>query len=362
MKQLGISIYPAHSNLQEDYAYLKKASNLGYRRLFMCLLSEESSAEDIVKKYQELCAYAHSLGFQISVDTNYDVFKKLKASPFDLSIFHTMRFDIIRLDGPFTDYDYVVMTNNPYQLIIEFNGASYLDFPYLLKLGANRDQMAVCANFYPCRYTGLSLELYRSFTNSFRSLGFRNAAFVSSNEKHTFGPWPVYEGLVTLEMHRDMDLVDQARHLLATGLVDDIIIGNCYASEEELTRLANLDMHKVYFKLKEEVMDEASAFIVYKALHFRRMDCGDYMIRSSYPRSLKDIDIKPVTCTKKEFTYGDVLLVNGNSSHYQRELHIVVKPMKNDGTRNLVGSLSEFEMELVTLLKDNQIFTFEREV
>ena len=40
------------------------------------------------------------------------------------------------------------------------------------------------------------------------------------------------EGLPTLEDHRDLPIEVQAKHLLMTGLIDDIIISNAYATKE----------------------------------------------------------------------------------------------------------------------------------
>ena len=75
------------------------------------------------------------------------------------------------------------------------------------------------------------------------------AAFVSSQEEGTYGPWPVNEGLCTLEIHRDLPIDVQARHLFATRLVDDVIIANAYASEEELSTLSKIDPGKLTLRL-----------------------------------------------------------------------------------------------------------------
>ena len=48
-----------------------------------------------------------------------------------------------------------------------------------------------------------------------------------------------------LKMHRHLPLELQARHLFATGLIDTVIIGNAYASEEELKQLAAVDRYKL---------------------------------------------------------------------------------------------------------------------
>ena len=38
-RSLGISIYPEHSTVEKDKAYLKLASEYGFTRVFTCLLS-----------------------------------------------------------------------------------------------------------------------------------------------------------------------------------------------------------------------------------------------------------------------------------------------------------------------------------
>lgn len=61
-----------------------------------------------------------------------------------------------------------------------------------------------------------------------RQMNLPVAAFISSRQPGAFGPWNVNEGLCTLEMHRDLPIDLQARHLFATGLVDDVLIANCF--------------------------------------------------------------------------------------------------------------------------------------
>ena len=57
---------------------------------------------------------------------------------------------------------------------------------------------------------------------------------VSSNAPHTHGIWEGEDGLPTVERLRDLPIDLQTRLILATGEVDDILIGNAYATEAEL--------------------------------------------------------------------------------------------------------------------------------
>ncbi|MGC3758334.1 MupG family TIM beta-alpha barrel fold protein, partial [Enterococcus faecalis] len=73
----------------------------------------------------------------------------------------------------------------------------------------------------------------------------------------TFGPWPTQDGLCSLEDHRDLEIVTQVKHLVLTGLIDDITVGNAYASEAELAAMAEA-FHAPYASIKVDTEPENS--------------------------------------------------------------------------------------------------------
>ena len=88
MKSLGISVYPEHTTKDAAYAYMRRAGELGFKRVFTCFLSVTESKEDLVRNFSEFCQVAHEAGLTVSADTNPEVFKHIGATPYDLSIFH----------------------------------------------------------------------------------------------------------------------------------------------------------------------------------------------------------------------------------------------------------------------------------
>lgn len=353
MNKLGISIYPEHSTIERDKAYLELASSFGFERLFTCLLSVDAPRDEIIQEFTELFGYAHTLGFEISVDTNPKVIEHLKATPDDLSIFKEMGVDIIRLDGSYGAFLDMVMTNNPHGLIMEFNGSIDNPIEYMIQHGANPKQMASCSNFYPQRYTGLGYETFKKHCIKYQQAQLRTAAFITSQSKNTFGPWPVFDGLCTIEDHRDLPITVQARHLLASKVIDDILIANSYATKEELQALSSIDKSKITLAidLVDSVTNEELK-IIYNYLHTSRPDHSDYILRSSMPRlDYQHKSIEPRLVKKEMFQRGDILIVNNNLSHYRGELQIVLKPIKNFGTHNLVGTLNTNELLILNELE-----------
>ncbi len=360
MHRLGISIYPEHSTEEKDFAYMELAAKYGFTRIFTCLLSVKESKEGIINKFTRFVKKAHDLGYVVSVDTNPEVFQHLGATPLDIKPFADMGVDIIRLDGHFGDMEDIAITHNPYNIAIEFNGSCNMALDLFIERGANKHNMVVCHNFYPQRYTALGWEKFMEFTTKYKSLGLTMAAFVSSNNENTFGPWPVYAGLPTCEIHRGLPIDLQVRHLLATHLVDDILIGNAFATEEELKAMSEVDMTKTTFNIDlVDHVSEAELDILYNFHHVGRGDASDYFVRSSYPRSVyrkKEIPVRDYDSPM--FKKGDVVIVNDNLAHYRGELEIILKDMPNDGERNLVGRIPEQELIVLDLLKPEFPFGF----
>ena len=155
MHRMGISIYPEHSTEKKDYDYMKLAAKYGFTRIFTCLLSVDQTKEIIMNKFTKFMEQAHELGFIVGVDTNPSVFLHLGATPYDLKPFYDMKVDIVRLDGHFSDREDIAITHNSYGIPIEFNGSSNTALDLMIERGANSDNMVVCHNFYPQKYTGL---------------------------------------------------------------------------------------------------------------------------------------------------------------------------------------------------------------
>ena len=152
MKKLGISLYVEKSNLEEMKAYIDKAHQAGFSRIFSCLLSVNESIDKIKSDFSMINQYAHEKGFEIFVDVSPKVFDKLSISYQDLTFFKDIGADGIRLDAGFSGNEEALMTFNPQGLKIEINMSNdthYIDT--IMDYCPNRSQLVGCHNFYPHR-------------------------------------------------------------------------------------------------------------------------------------------------------------------------------------------------------------------
>ena len=117
-------------------------------------------------------------------------------------------------------------------------------------------------------------------------------------------------------MHRHLAVETAAKHLFATNLIDDVIIGNAYASEKELQALGNLDRYQTTFTVEfVSGLNEVERAIMLNEQHVRRGDITEQVIRSTEVRKKYGGQSNPTHDTTFEFQRGDVVI--GNDSFWQ---------------------------------------------
>ncbi|MEW8973857.1 MAG: MupG family TIM beta-alpha barrel fold protein [Tissierellaceae bacterium] len=361
MRNLGISIYPEKSKDGELFDYIDMAQDAGFKRIFSCLLSAQESKDEIVHRFSNIIDYANKRGFETIVDVDPDVLKGLKVDNRDLSFFKDIKASGFRLDRGYSGYEEAMMTYNDYNLKIEINMSNdtrYIDT--IMDHMPNRYNLMGCHNFYPHKHTGLSLDYFRKCTDNFKKYGLNTAAFITSQSDSAFGPWPIGNQIPTLEMHRHMPIEVQLKHMIALGDVDDIIISNCFATQEEFSKIKNMRLDMVSFEIiLEDDITEVERTILLDEIHFRRGDICDTVIRSTKNSRDKYKDRSfAVHNAPKYIKRGDILIESDEYGNYKGELEIALKDFENSGKSNVVAKIKEEEIFILDCIRPNQKFNF----
>ncbi|MGL4388700.1 MAG: DUF871 domain-containing protein [Brevinema sp.] len=359
-KEKGISIYPFHAELKQNLEYIEKAAHYGFTRAFTCLLSIDTSKKaEIINEFKTTIQHAEKLGIKVIADVAPNIFSELDISYNDLSFFNNLGATGIRLDLGFTGNEESMMTFNEYGLKIELNMSQkthYLDT--IMDFQPNTNNLIGSHNFYPHRFTGLSRDHFIFCTKQFQQYNLRTAAFVKAPSAN-IGPWPVSEGLCTLEEHRDQSLAYQVKDMFLNLGMQTVLISEAFASEKELEIMGKLDPYLLELEV-ELVKDipQIEKSIVLDELHFHRGDEGEYLIRSTQSRlKYKGHQFK-IFNTPKTIKKGDVLIESSEYGHYAGELHIARKDMPNSGKTNVVGHVKESEHGLIDKIVTWQKFKF----
>ena len=159
-------------------------------------------------------------------------------------------------------------------------------------------------------------------------------------------------------MHRELPIEVQAKHLFATGFIDDVIIANAFASEEELKALSKINKDMLEFKVNlVDKIPEVEKRIILNEFHFNRGDVSDYLVRSTQSRvKYKDYNFEAFNTV--DIRRGDLLIESSLYKRYAGELQIALKDMKNSGKTNVVGRIIDEEIFLIDHLEPWEKFEF----
>lgn len=358
MVQFGFSIYPENYSLEESKAYIDLLGRYGARRMFMSLLQLGGDTQEALQLYRDLIAYARQLGIVVIADLSPSF---IEAQGWQKSLIeeaHGLGLTGIRLDEALPLEEIVSLTQNPYGLKIELNlSTDKVLLTKLLASEANRDNIVACHNFYPHAYTGLSEEHFLEMSSFYHQEGIQTAAFVTA-QSATEGPWPLSEGLPTLEEHRNQTLPLQIAWLKATGLIDCILISNQFISEEELQSIQtvlNEDTISLMVDIEEGLTPVEREIVAFD--HVYRGDISAYVLRSTMPRVVyKDASVPARSDQAIPVGRGDILIDNDLYGRYKGELQIALKEFSISPKVNKVGRISPDYLPLLGFIKPWQEF------
>ncbi len=345
--KLGISIYPELLKFEEIVSYLELARKYSFDLLFINFIGViEKKNQILLEKYKKTIIEAKKRNYTVTIDVNKSTFDTVNINyknP-DLKYFYELGIDCLRLDDQFNGFFEANLTYNPYNIKIELNPSTFnSQIENVVSYGANKQNLQALHNFYPQKYSGLDYELFKKYNLKIKSMGINMGAFVTITDHKSDGPWDVSENLPTLEMHRFLEIGMQVNHLLSNDYASYIYISTQCANIKDFESILKHFDFKKHFKINLiEGVTEEEKRILYFNNHFIRGDLSQNILRSTITRvEFKDTDIKPRKFKGDVIPIGSIVIPNNSYNRYKGELQIVRQEIKNDGLRNVVGSLQE---------------------
>lgn len=358
---LGISFYPNKESVESIKKYIDMASSLGFKRCFTSLLTVGEDVSQTINTFKQSIQHARLKNMEVIVDINPQLFSELNISYKDLNFFKNLGATGIRLDSNFDGLTESLISFDQSNIDIELNISNDTgNIRNIFSYEPNSKRLIGCHNFYPQPYTGLDLNYFLQCSKKYKALGMRTAAFISSQTAKD-GPHPFNEGLPTLEMHRNLRVVQQAKHLMATGYIDDVIIGNAFADESELQALSRVNLEQIQLAVNPiNHLSKVEHEVLFNEQHFNRGDINSYSVRSTFVKLKLTKTSIPVNNAFPELHRGDITIGNNTFGQYKGELNIVKEDMPNlNGHKNIVGKIIDKELFLLDYITPWKKFIFE---
>lgn len=328
---IGISFY-LNDPLAEER--IRFAGKMGVRRAFTSLHIPEESG-DLAGRARELLHAAKEAG----IDVYADVSARTPAHLGLDNLFSLKSLGVIglRLDDFFTN-DTILELAKDFKLALNASIMFEREIRALLEGGLEARQLLAWHNFYPRRETGLADSFFQEQNELFKKYGIPVSAYIPGDgEKRG----PLFEGLPTLEDHREVDPYRAALELFRAG-VEDVYIGDPEVSEDLLLKLNDFDCyHRV--SVRVEGFQE-----------------GEFRLRPDFSRDvLRLMDTRSSDTVVAENTaarpIGTITRDNDRYGRYRGEVQITLCDLPADERVNVVGRVVEADLPLLPLLQPGQL-------
>lgn len=326
---IGLKEYP----LEESSQYLEMLAEEKISKVFISAHMPEM-AENFIDELKVVLAKAKELDIKVILDISNQYWEKVKDEIHDI---YSLRFDY-----GFTN-DEIVEISKEYGFFIELNASTVTkhQLEILQSKGLSLDRIRISFNFYPKPYTGMTHQELIKRNRFFKSLGLRTMAYIPGKNKRP----PIFEGLPTIEDHRNCEIEVSLQELFMMG-IDEIIFGDSYVTKEEIRLARELDYRIINIPIIiKKGLSELELNIINRK-HRSRIDESEYLIRSL--GRIRVEEIASFNTTKR--LKGDITIDNSLFKRYQGELAIVKQDLPSDERVNVVGRVlaSDFLLSKLT--------------
>lgn len=351
----GSSVYMSQ-DLESIFSYLDEMKSCGAKTIFTSMHIAEDDNEKAKNSIIKVSNKINENGLELMIDISSGTLTKYEMTLDEMMDFlYEIHVKSLRVDYGF-DFNEIKKLSEKFNIVLN---ASTIDDNYcdsLVNAGLVLSDITVCHNFYPRPETGLSKKFLLEKNRYLKDKGFKIQAFIPGNEEKR---GPLFEGLPTLEEHRDIDPFVAYLELVSDFFVDEVLVGDLRIKEETLRKILKFENEKI-IELRVEKLEDLSDEIstVFWGMHKNRKDYSDYVLRSTMTRIQIKEKIEPENNVERKI--GTITLDNKNYQRYNGELQIAMRNLNADDRVNVIGNIVDEDIILMKYIKDDVRFIFVR--
>lgn len=352
----GISVYPGLDNTtEENVALIRRAARLGVARLFTSLHIPEHDKNAFAEELRAILDAARAARLDLIADVTPESADILGIASCTPEAFHAFGIHTLRFDDGFGASEIAAFTRSETGARIQLN-ASTINEEFLTELsknGADFSRLEAMHNFYPRKGTGLSVRALSGKNMLLRRFGLRTGAFVATRNGRKRAP--LFDGLPTLELHRDFSVDLAARHLAALG-IDDIFLSDSLPTDEELHALVNVKSNLVTLRAVPAKENSDLRRFLDEPFTARPDEARDVVraVESRTRAKETGLHLSPENTADRPF--GAVTLDNAGYPRYAGELQIIKRPQPADPRTNVIAHIRDEERFLIPCIRPGSRF------
>ena len=348
MSNVGISLYLS-SGFEKNKSIVKKAHKAKVKYVFTSLHIPEENVENYCDEVNKLLDLCREYDLKVMVDIGPRTIEKLGFKSIyelkDKSITH------LRVDYGFSLEEIAELSE---EFNVVFNASTLLkeEIKALKKITGDLYRFGACHNFYPKPLTALSLDKVEKINKNLEYNGITTMAFVPGDNDMR---GPLYQGLPTVESHRNGDVLLNILQLMKDANTDIVFIGDVDVTEDTWEKIGHLN--EGYIALKSKIDPKYN--YVKETIHHDRPDSSEYVIRSVESRTYSCVGEMIENEAVKSRNIGTISIGNKLYKRYSGEIEIARIDLSEEERVNIIGSVESDYIKYLPYIKDGMGFKLE---
>lgn len=343
---LGFSVYL--STFDAQWPTLRRWAGTG-APVFLSLHISEEFDPDYCRRAESVCRKLADHGFRIVADVSTKTCAQF-GEPDLIRLAIRLGVWALRIDYGFSREEIGAMAEKM-PIVLNASTTSGSDARMIC---AGGKQVFALHNFYPRPETGLDEEMLLDVTRNLQSAGLKVQAFIPGDIQKR---GPIFEGLPTLEAHRNAlpsaAFVDLA---LRFGM-DDIFLADPGLSDTEQQRIETFCKEGI-ISVPAQLMPEYET--LYGQVFTCRVDSPKWLVRFTESRTYSCIGTPVTACNCICRDRGTITIDNETYGRYTGEIQMIRSPLAADSRVNVIGSVPANAHLLMDCIRGGQKFMLVR--
>lgn len=349
----GFSVYLNEAINQND---IDQMIDAGFTGIFTSIHIPEDDDQQYLGRMRDLGKIAKRNDLSLVVDISGTSLNKIGGTFDNIQPIIDLGITGLRIDYGI-DWEIVARLSREIHIALNASTLTTQDLDQLHLYQANLKNITAWHNYYPRPETGLDMHTFNRHNRFLKSRGLRIMAFVASDDKKR---GPIYAGLPTVEVHRNLHPLASTLDLITNGNVDDVYIGDPMISLEVLFQFKDYIQNNIICinaKSASESVSEQLPLVL--GNHTNRQDAAALVLRSQESRMLVNTTIKPINTIVRP--KGAITIDNEKYGRYQGEIQVCKVDLPQDEKVNVVGQIIDPDKYLITFIGPGQAFKIQME-
>lgn len=336
---LGFSVYLYD---KPDGEYIKSMYNKGFKEIFTSIHIPEYSFEDTWLHFEELGVICRDLELRLTVDLSQNLVSKLPVSISELKLLGVTG---LRLDDGFTMRDASVYAKN-YKVALNASTITAANLQQLKDEETDFMNIEAWHNYYPRQYTGLDEVYFKRQNELFKDADIKVAAFVMGDDVLRA---PMFEGLPTLENHRNEEILANVIELF-----DDYFVNKVFIGDPSISDFASRQLQQYFVEntLLLRVKMNQSFKGLFEKTYQNRPEVARDVIRIVESRALFANHSLSGEAVRREV--GAITINLPKLERYAGEIQIVKNRLPSDPLVITIGLVNDGDISLIKKCKGSQ--------